>query len=66
MLATLRAIAESVSQQANLDSALACFVKMVKEAMQTECCSIYFADYSQDDFVLMATQGLNPAAVGKF
>ncbi|MBB1292677.1 MAG: phosphotransferase system enzyme I (PtsP) [Pseudoalteromonas rhizosphaerae] len=66
MLATLRAIAESVSQQASLDSALACFVEMVKDAMKTECCSIYFADYSQDNFVLMATRGLNPAAVGKF
>lgn len=66
MLATLRAIAESVSQQANLDSALVCFVKMVKDAMNTQCCSIYFADYSQDNFVLMATEGLNPDAVGKF
>lgn len=66
MLATLRSIAESVSQQANLDSALVCFVKMVKEAMKTQCCSIYFADYSQDNFVLMATEGLNPRAVGQF
>ena len=66
MLATLRSIAESVSHQANLDSALSCFVTMVKEAMQTQCCSIYFADYSQDNFVLMATEGLNPDAVGKF
>ena len=33
MLATLRSIAESVSQQANLDTALVCFVQMVKDAM---------------------------------
>lgn len=66
MLATLRSIAESVSRQANLDSALVCFVQMVKDAMKTQCCSIYFADYSQDNFVLMATEGLNPDAVGKF
>jgi len=66
MLATLRSIAEAVSQQADLNSALGCFVQMVKDAMQTQCCSIYFADYSQDNFVLMATQGLNPDAVGKF
>jgi phosphotransferase system enzyme I (PtsP) len=66
MLATLRSIAESVSQQANLDDALVCFVKMVKDAMNTQCCSIYFADYSQDNFVLMASEGLNPDAVGKF
>ena len=46
MLATLRSIAEAVSQQADLNSALGCFVQMVKDAMQTQCCSIYFADYS--------------------
>ena len=46
MLATLRSIAESVSRQANLDSALVCFVQMVKDAMKTQCCSIYFADYT--------------------
>ncbi|ALU44475.1 phosphoenolpyruvate--protein phosphotransferase [Pseudoalteromonas rubra] len=66
MLATLRTIAEVVSQQDNLEMALSRFVMMVKEAMQTECCSVYFADYSQDNFVLMASDGLNPDAVGQF
>ena len=66
MLATLRAIAESVAQQSDLQSALDCFVTMVKEAMHTECCSVYFADYSQDNFILMATNGLNRDAIGQF
>ncbi|WP_105200733.1 phosphoenolpyruvate--protein phosphotransferase [Pseudoalteromonas sp. T1lg10] len=66
MLATMRAIVERVAQQPSLESALMVFVSQVKKAMKTECCSIYFADYSQDNFVLMATDGLNPAAVGKF
>ncbi|KNC67278.1 phosphoenolpyruvate--protein phosphotransferase [Pseudoalteromonas ardens] len=66
MLATLRTIAEVVSQQDNLETALSRFVMMVKEAMHTECCSVYFADYSQDNFVLMASDGLNPDAVGQF
>lgn len=66
MLATLRLIAEAVAQEPSLDTALGRFVSMVKEAMQTECCSIYFADYSQDNFILMATDGLNPSAVGTF
>ncbi|CAH9066180.1 Phosphoenolpyruvate-dependent phosphotransferase system [Pseudoalteromonas holothuriae] len=66
MLATLRSIVESVSQQANLDDALTQFVILVKQAMNTECCSIYFADYSQDNFVLMASDGLNPNAIGQF
>ncbi|TMP37039.1 phosphoenolpyruvate--protein phosphotransferase [Pseudoalteromonas rubra] len=66
MLATLRTIAEVVSQQDNLETALSRFVMMVKEAMHTECCSVYFADYSQDNFVLMASDGLNPDVVGQF
>ena len=66
MLATLRTIVESVAQQPTLTDALNRFVFMVKEAMETECCSIYFADYSQDNFVLMASDGLNPEAIGQF
>lgn len=66
MLATLRSIVESVAQQPTLNEALTRFVFMVKEAMNTECCSIYFADYSQDHFILMASDGLNPEAIGHF
>ena len=61
MLATLRSIAEAVSQQADLTSALACFVQMVKDAMQTQCCSIYFADYSQANRELMRLKNLRQA-----
>ena len=66
MLATLRNIVEAVAQQPTLTEALNRFVAMVKEALATECCSIYFADYSQDNFILMASDGLNPQAIGKF
>ncbi|MFY8272950.1 phosphoenolpyruvate--protein phosphotransferase [Pseudoalteromonas sp. SSDWG2] len=66
MLAIMRTIVEEVAQQPSLESALMVFVSHVKKAMKTECCSIYFADYSNDNFVLMATDGLNPAAVGQF
>ncbi|KJY97192.1 phosphoenolpyruvate--protein phosphotransferase [Pseudoalteromonas ruthenica] len=66
MLATMRTIVEQVAQQPSLESALVVFVSQVKKAMRTECCSIYFADYSKDNFVLMATDGLNPGAVGQF
>ncbi len=55
-----------MAQKPDLQSALDCFVAMVKAAMNTQCCSIYFADYAQDDFVLMASDGLNPDAVGHF
>jgi len=66
MLAILRKIAQAVSQQPDLTSALETFVSLVKESMKTQCCSVYFADYNQENFVLMATKGLNPKAVGKF
>ena len=66
MLATLRSIARGSVATGGLKQCASVFVQMVKDAAQTQCCSIYFADYSQDNFVLMATQGLNPDAVGKF
>ncbi|MGB0859967.1 MAG: phosphoenolpyruvate--protein phosphotransferase [Pseudoalteromonas spongiae] len=66
MLTALREIAQKVSQQSNLKAALECFVSSVKSTMKTQCCSVYFADYAQDAFVLMATDGLNPKAVGEF
>jgi len=66
VLATLRTIVEAVAQQPTLTDALNRFVAMVKEALATECCSIYFADYSQDNFILMASDGLNPEAIGNF
>ena len=66
MLTELREIAQKVSQQTSFKAALECFVRSVKETMRTECCSVYFADYELDSFVLMATEGLNPSAVGEF
>ena len=66
MLATLRSIVETVAQQTSLNDALNRFVVMVKDALNTECCSIYFADYSQDNFILMASDGLNPKAIGNY
>ncbi len=66
MLAILRKIALEVSQQTDLTSTLKTFVHLVKEAMNTQCCSVYFADYTQDDFVLMATEGLSQDSIGQF
>lgn len=66
MLATMRAIVEQVAQQPSLESALMVFVSQVRQAINTQCCSIYVADPTQNNFVLMATDGLNPRAVGRF
>ncbi len=65
MLGQLRRIVQDVAQEPSLASALAGLVSNVKNALNTECCSVYLADYQQQHFMLMATDGLNPDAIGK-
>lgn len=50
----------------DLPSALAHLTFATTEALQTECCSVYLADHQAQEFVLMATHGLNKDYVGKF
>lgn len=65
MLDVLRRIVQEVASARNLEQALAIIVKRVKQAMAADVCSVYLADYAQRRHVLMATDGLNPAAVGR-
>ncbi|WP_306520221.1 phosphoenolpyruvate--protein phosphotransferase [Rheinheimera sp.] len=65
MLGQLRRIVQDVAQEPSLANALAGLVSNVKNALHTECCSVYLADYQQQHFMLMATDGLNPDAIGK-
>lgn len=64
MLSQLRRIVQDVAQEPVLNQALAGLVSHVKLALNTECCSVYLADYDQQHFMLMATDGLNPEAIG--
>lgn len=64
MLGQLRRIVQDVAQEPSLAKALSGLVSNVKAALKTECCSVYLADYTQQHFMLMATDGLNPDAVG--
>jgi len=64
MLGQLRRIVQDVAQEPVLQNALAGLVSSVKQALATECCSVYLADYEQQHFMLMATDGLNPDAIG--
>jgi phosphotransferase system enzyme I (PtsP) len=64
MLGQLRRIVQDVAQEPALAKALAGLVSNVKNALKTECCSVYLADYQQQHFMLMATDGLNPDAIG--
>jgi phosphotransferase system, enzyme I, PtsP len=64
MLATLRRIVQEVNSARDLDQTLSIIVSRVKQAMQVDVCSVYLLDAASDAYVLMATDGLNPAAVG--
>lgn len=64
MLITLRRIIQEVNAAQNLPQALAIMVKRVKQAVAAETCSVFLADPHTRHFVLMASDGLNPAAIG--
>jgi len=65
MLTTLRRIVLQFSQEAELQNALERMVYSVKKAMETDCCSIYLADYHQQHFLLMASDGLAKTSQGQ-
>ena len=65
MLAELQQIVQRVNAAANLHEALEIVVHEVKAAMGTDVCSVYVRDRAVPQYVLMATDGLNPASVGK-
>ena len=65
MLSILRQIVLQFSHTSELNDALACMVKQIKKALQTDCCSIYLADYQQKNFVLMASDGLAQTSLGQ-
>ncbi|WP_026287026.1 phosphoenolpyruvate--protein phosphotransferase [Gilvimarinus chinensis] len=64
MLNSLRSIVQEVNSARDLHKALAIIVTRVKQAMHTQVCSVYLRD-SAGDYVLMATEGLQQAAVGQ-
>jgi phosphotransferase system enzyme I (PtsP) len=64
VLDVLRRIVQEVGGARDLEHALTIIVKRIKQAMAADVCSVYLSNYSQQRHVLMATDGLNPAAVG--
>lgn len=66
MLEALRRIVEEVSAARHRDDALAIIVRRVRDTMRVDACSVYLVDAAGNHFVLMATDGLNPAQVGVF
>ena len=57
MLKFLRRIVEEVENAPNFGEALAILVKLTKEALETEACSVYAVDFRTHEYVLMANIG---------
>ena len=64
MLNSLRSIVQEVNVARDLKTALNIIVTRVKDTMATQVCSVYLRD-GNGGYVLMATEGLNAAAVGQ-
>ena len=57
MLDQLRVIVQTVNAAKNLQSALNIIVRRVREALNTQVCSVYFFDTDINSHVLMASEG---------
>ena len=64
MLDVLRRITQEVNHARDLAHALEIIVRRIKDAMSVDVCSVYLVDQAGGRYVLMATDGLNPQAVG--
>ncbi|MFI2812919.1 phosphoenolpyruvate--protein phosphotransferase [Microbulbifer sp. M83] len=64
MLGSLRSIVQEVNAARDLPAVLDIIVRRVREVMHTRVCSVYLRDNQSGTYVLMATRGLNPDAVG--
>ena len=64
MLETLRHIVQEVNAARGLNEALQITVRRVREAMNTQVCSVYMRDLAGGRYVFQATQGLNQELVG--
>lgn len=65
MLTILRQIIQEVGNTQDFGEALEIMVRRIAKALSTEACSIFLVDRHHGEYVLVATQGLNPKAVGK-
>ncbi len=60
MLTILRHIIQEVSSAEDFNEALDIMVKRIANALATQACSIFLLDRHHGEYVLVATQGLNP------
>lgn len=64
MLNTLRKIVQEVNRAGSLQDALEIIVSRIKAALEVDVCSVYLHQEESDELVLLATDGLLPAAIG--
>ncbi|MDX1655316.1 MAG: GAF domain-containing protein, partial [Candidatus Competibacteraceae bacterium] len=65
MLEALRRIVQEVGSATDLHQALNLIVVRTAASLGADVCSVYLAEADGDHYVLRATQGLNPTAVGR-
>lgn len=65
MLDAIRRIVQEVSEAANLESALGIVVSRVRQALNADACSVFLVDRPAASHLLMATDGHDPAMVGR-
>ncbi len=65
MLDTLRSIIQEVNGAKDLNASLDIITQRVQRALSTRVCSVYLLDQNLNRYVLMASIGLDEAAVGK-
>src|SRR5476649_305908 len=65
MLTTLRRIIQEVSRTPDFREALNILVVEIAKTLETDACSVFLLDRRFGEYVLIATLGLNPEAVGK-
>ena len=66
MLEILRRLIQEVNDADSLDEALTLIVARVRQAMQTDVCTIYLHDRASEQLIFRATEGLNSDKVGQF
>lgn len=65
MLEVLRRIIQQVTHAQNFSDALNVIVKEVALALHSQACTVFLLDRRAGEYILTATQGLDPLAVGK-
>lgn len=65
MLKVLRRIVQEITAAPHFDQALEILVTRVREAIGAQACTVFLVDKDRETYVLLATDGLNPNAVGR-